>query len=72
MSNKEIKYNFDPTIKAQIDEKMHQMAVVFANTGKDSTFKEMRQAYIEENRLINEIAKIDLAFSKIIRPYKNE
>ena len=72
MSENNIKYGSDAAIKAEIDEKMHQMAVIFANTGKDSTFKEMRQAYREENRLINEIAKIDLAFSKIIRPYKNE
>jgi len=70
--NKESKYYTDPSIKMQIDVLLKDMAIAFANTGKDSTFMEMKAAYKTENSLINEIAKIDLVFSKIIRPYKNE
>ena len=65
-------YRNDQLTKREIDERLHAMAVIFANTGKDSTFKEMRTAYREEDKLIDEIAKIDLEFSKVIRPYKNE
>lgn len=65
-------YRNNEQIKQEVDKHLHKMAVIFANTGKDSTFKEMRNAYLEEDKLINEIAKVDLEFSKVIRPYKDE
>lgn len=66
------KYSTDYKIKEQIDKYLHQMAIRFANTGKDSTFGEMRDAYRDEDELINEIEKVDPSFAKIIRPYTNE
>lgn len=67
---KELQYYTNPSVKAQIDEYLHMMAIEFANTGKDSPFGDMKRAYKKENEWINEIAKIDSEFAKIIRPYK--
>jgi hypothetical protein len=69
--NKELQYYTNPSVKAQIDEHMHMMAIEFANTGKDSTFGEMKRAYKVENELIDKIAEIDSEFAKIIRPYED-
>lgn len=69
---KELQYYTNPSVKKQIDEHMHMMAIEFANTGKDSTFGEMKRAYKVENDLIDEIAKIDSEFAKIIRPYNDD
>lgn len=58
--------------KEEIDFHLKSMAIIFANTGKDSTFEEMKRAYILENQIINDIGKIDPEFQKIIRPYTDE
>lgn len=66
------KYRTDFRTKEKIDEILKEMASTFANTGKDSTAKEMREAYQKESRLIDKIGKIDKEFEGIIRPYKDE
>lgn len=66
-----LKYYNDPEAKKQIDILLQRAASVFASEGQDSTFKEIKEAYKEENRIIDEIAKIDPEFAKVIRPYKN-
>lgn len=63
------KYHTNPEIASLIDEKLKAMASAFANTGKDSTLKEIKEAYKKEWKLMDEIAQIDSEFCKIIRPY---
>ncbi len=63
------KYHTDENIKSQIDIRLKEMASLFANTGKDSTRKELHAAYRAEWKLMDEISQIDYDFGKIIRPY---
>lgn len=65
-------YYTDPNIKNQIDPILHQMAVVFANIGQDSTLKDVKDAYKKEWALMDQIEKIDPEFAKVIRPYNEQ
>jgi hypothetical protein len=67
--NDEILYVTNKGIKRKIDELQHQMVVIFANTGKDSTNDEMREAYRQENILMDKIQSLDPNYEKRIRPY---
>lgn len=66
------KYYTDPAIKDAIDKKLIEMASLFANTGQDSTLKEIKEAYRKEWKLMDEIAEIDPEFGKVIRPYADK
>lgn len=66
------KYYTDPKTKEVIDQKLMEMASLFANTGKDSTLKEIKEAYRKEWKLMDEIAEIDPEFGKVIRPYSDK
>lgn len=66
------KYHTDPETKKQIDHRLRQMASLFANTGKDSTRKELNYAYRAEWKLMDEISQIDSDFGKVIRPYNDK
>ena len=65
-------YYSDTKIRSQIDPLLEEMAHIFANTGQDSTLKEIKDAYKKEWLLMDQIAKIDLEFSKTIRPYNEQ
>lgn len=65
----EIKYRTNRAIRRKIDFILHEMAMLFANTGTDSTLAEMREAYRREQELMDEIKGLDPNFEKIIRPY---
>jgi len=58
-------------IKMQVDELLHEMAVLFANLGTESTKEEVDRAYKLENALIDKIAEIDPNKAMSIRPYEN-
>ena len=58
-------------IKLQVDEILHEMAVLFTNLGKESTQEEIDRAYKLENKLIDKIAEIDPNKAMSIRPYEN-
>ena len=58
-------------IKLQVDELLHEMAVLFTNLGKDSTQEEIDRAYRLEYELIDKIAEIDPNKAMSIRPYEN-
>jgi len=58
-------------IKMQVDELLHEMAVLFANLGTESTQEEIDRAYKLENALIDKIAEIDPNKAMSIRPYEN-
>jgi hypothetical protein len=70
MSN--LGYYNDNNVRSQIDPLLQEMASLFANTGQDSTLKEIKEAYKKEWLLMDQIAKIDLEFSKMIRPYNEQ
>jgi len=59
----------DDNKRSQIDEILHQMAVLFANTGKDSTYEEFKYALRTEQELMDKIKAIDPSFENRIRPY---
>lgn len=67
-----LKYYNDPRIRFTIDKILAEMASVFANCGQDSTLKEMKDAYKKEWALMDEIAKIDPEFAKVLRPYNEQ
>jgi len=58
-------------IKIQVDELLHEMAVLFTNLGLESTPEEVARAYKTENELIDKIAEIDPNKAMSIRPYEN-
>jgi hypothetical protein len=58
-------------IKMQVDELLHEMAVLFTNLGTESTQEEVDRAYKLENALIDKIAEIDSNKAMSIRPYEN-
>lgn len=58
-------------IKMQVDELLHEMAVLFTNLGTESTQEEVDRAYKLENALIDKIAEIDPNKAMSIRPYEN-
>jgi hypothetical protein len=58
-------------IKMQVDELLHEMAVLFTNLGTESTQEEIDRAYKLENALIDKIAEIDPNKAMSIRPYEN-
>tara|TARA_R110001632_G_scaffold211886_1_gene337486 strand:- start:1044 stop:1253 length:210 start_codon:yes stop_codon:yes gene_type:complete len=58
-------------IKIQVDELLHEMAVLFTNLGTDSTQEEIDRAYRLEYKLIDKIAEIDPNKAMSIRPYEN-
>lgn len=66
------KYHTDPVVKNEIDIRLRMMASLFANTGKDSTRKELNDAYRAEWKLMDEIHSIDSEFGKTIRPYNEK
>lgn len=55
--------------RTQIDDILKDMAALFTRLGTDSTAEEIQSAYREENKLIDEIAKIDPKKAQSIRPY---
>lgn len=65
-------YYSDNNVRSQIDPLLEEMASLFANTGQDSTLKEIKEAYKKEWLLMDQIAKIDLEFSRMIRPYNEQ
>lgn len=65
-------YYTDPKTKEVIDGKLAEMASLFANTGQDSTLKEIKEAYRKEWKLMDEIAELDPEFGKAIRPYADK
>lgn len=67
--NDEILYHTNKSKKRKIDNILRQMASLFANVGKDSTFSEHREALRKEQELMDEIKKLDPNFEKRIRPY---
>lgn len=69
--NKPKNYRTCKLIKGQIDEILHQMAVLFANLGEDSTIEEVQDAYRKENELIDRIVALDPEKGQSIRPYAN-
>ena len=58
-------------IKLQVDELLHEMAVLFTNLGSESTPEEISRAYKTENELIDKIAELDPNKAMSIRPYEN-
>jgi hypothetical protein len=70
MSN--LGYYNDNNVRSQIDPLLQEMASLFANTGQDSTLKEIKEAYKKEWLLMDQIAKIYLEFSRMIRPYNEQ
>lgn len=65
-------YYSDNNVRSQIDPLLEEMASLFANTGQDSTLREIKEAYKKEWLLMDQIAKIDLEFSRMIRPYNEQ
>lgn len=65
-------YYTNTEVRNQIDILLKEMAVLFANTGQDSTLKEIKDAYKKEWALMDQIAKIDPEFAKVIRPYNEQ
>ncbi len=69
MSNRN--YRTCKLVKIQVDELLHEMAVLFTNLGLESTQEEVDRAYRIENELIDKIAEIDPQKAMSIRPYEN-
>lgn len=67
--NDEILYHTNKAKKRKIDFLLREMAILFANTGKDSTHEEFRLAYKREQELMDQIKILDPNFEKRIRPY---
>jgi hypothetical protein len=67
-----LRYYNEPEVKIEIDKILYKMASVFANCGQDSTLKEIKEAYRKEWAMMDEIAKIDPEFAKVIRPYNEQ
>lgn len=65
----EILYFTNKGVKRRIDELLRQMAMLFANTGKDSTHEELKNALRKEQDLMDQIKVLDINFEKRIRPY---
>lgn len=68
----ESKYYTDVKVREAIDVKLMEMASLFANTGQDSTLKDIKDAYRKEWKLMDEIQELDHEFGKIIRPYSDK
>lgn len=68
----ESKYYTDVKVREAIDVKLMEMAALFANTGQDSTLKDIKDAYRKEWKLMDEIQELDHEFGKIIRPYSDK
>ena len=65
-------YYTNTEVRNQIDILLQEMAILFANTGQDSTLKEIKDAYKKEWTLMDRIAKIDPEFAQVIRPYNDQ
>lgn len=65
-------YYTNTEVRNQIDILLQEMAGLFANTGQDSTLKEIKDAYKKEWTLMDRIAKIDPQFAQVIRPYNDQ
>lgn len=65
-------YYTNTEVRNQIDILLKEMASLFANTGQDSTLKEIKDAYKKEWTLMDRIAKIDPEFAQVIRPYNDQ
>jgi hypothetical protein len=68
----ESKYYTDTKTREAIDQKLMEMASLFANTGQDSTLKDIKDAYRKEWKLMDEIQELDQEFGKMIRPYSDK
>jgi hypothetical protein len=68
----ESKYYTDAKTREAIDQKLMEMASLFANTGQDSTLRDIKDAYRKEWKLMDEIQEIDHEFGKMIRPYSDK
>ena len=58
--------------KRVTDELLKKAVMLFANTGKDSSEEEMREAYRRERVLMLEIKQLDSELGAILLPYENE
>lgn len=68
----ESKYYTDTKTREAIDQKLMEMASLFANTGQDSTLRDIKDAYRKEWKLMDEIQELDHEFGKMIRPYSDK
>ena len=68
----ESKYYTDIKIREAIDRKLMEMASLFANTGQDSTLRDIKDAYRKEWKLMDEIQELDHEFGQMIRPYSDK
>lgn len=65
----EILYFTNKAVRRRIDYLMREMAMLFANTGKDSTHEEIKNALRKEQDYMDQIKALDPNFEKRIRPY---
>ncbi len=54
-------------IKTKIDNHLHDMAMLFANLGTDSTAEEIKEAYDKESVLIDTIEELDPVKGRSLR-----
>ena len=54
-------------IKTKIDNHLHDMAMLFANLGTDSTAEEIKEAYDKESVIIDAIEELDPVKGKSLR-----
>lgn len=59
-------YYKDEKVRKEIDELLHQNAIIESNLGIDSTDEERELAEFKQNKLFLKIKEIDLEFYKII------
>jgi hypothetical protein len=60
-------YVTNKRIKSQIDNLMHQMAVLECNTGIDTTEKERKQTLKEQRILLKKIKELDVVKYDILK-----
>ena len=54
-------------IKTKIDNHLHDMAMLFANLGIDSTAEEVKEAYDKESVFIDKIEELDPVKARSLR-----
>jgi len=65
--NMEKTYQTCKLIKTKIDNHLHEMAILFANLGTDSTQEEIKEAYLQESHLIDTIEELDPVKGRSLR-----
>ena len=61
-------YYSDESIRNKIDILLKENAKIECSLGKDSTIKERIRAKVKQDRIFNEIKKLDVEFYKILIP----